>query len=292
MLAPCVAAKRALIKAAHGGGTKAMAQLDSNAAWKEASALVAANRDVLFTIAGVFFLLPSFALAVFVGEPEVAPGATRDQMMATMGEFYGRTWWAIALSSLLQIVGILAILTLMRDRTRPTVGEAIRAGLGGTPTYVGAQLIFAVAIGLVGGVLIAVSALASPVVGAAVLLLVFGAALFLAFRLILVAPIVAVEGERNPVAALRRSWAMTRHNFWRIFAFVILVLVLFLVVLAIVMLIVGLILAVLTAGRTQEVIAALVSSALTSVAIVYFAGMVAAVHRQLSSRAETERSGV
>jgi hypothetical protein len=127
--------------------------------------------------------LPSLALAVVVGEPDVAPGASRDQMMAAMGEFYGRTWWVIALSSLLQIVGMLTILTLMRDRSRPTVGEAIRSGLGGTPTYVGAQLLFAVGIGLVGGMLIGIGSLASPVLGAAILLAVLSAALFIAFRL-------------------------------------------------------------------------------------------------------------
>ena len=51
-----------------------MAKLDTNAAWKEASAIVSANREVLLALAGVFFMLPSLALSVIAGEPEVVPG--------------------------------------------------------------------------------------------------------------------------------------------------------------------------------------------------------------------------
>lgn len=259
-----------------------MVRLDSNAAWKEASALVAANRDVLFTLAGVFFLLPGLAQAVFVGEPDVAPGAGRDQIIAAMVAFYSRTGWLLLLSVVLQVIGMLAILTLMRDRSRPTVGEAIAAGLRGAPSYLGAQLLFGLAVGLVGGFLIGLGALLSPPLAVLIVLFVLAAALALAFRLVLVAPIVALEGVRNPVEALRRSWRLTRGNGWRIVAFLVLVLILFAIVLAIVMLIVGMILAILTSGTTQTVIAALASGTLTAIGLVYVAGMLAAMHRQLA----------
>ena len=262
-----------------------MAKLDSNAAWKEASALVAANREVLFALAGVFFLIPSLAVAVFMGEPAMEPGMDREAMMAALGEFYGKSWWLILLSSLLQVVGMLAILTLMRDRTRPTVSDAIRSGLSGTLSYLGAQLLWVIGFSLVGGLLIGVAALVSPALAVVLALVLFLAAMFIGFRLILIAPLVAVEGERNPIAALRRSWALTRGNFWRILAFLLLLIVLFLVVLGIVMLVVGLILAIATSGETQKVIAAVFSSALTAVAVVYFCGILAAIHRQLAGPA-------
>jgi hypothetical protein len=265
-----------------------MTKLDSNAAWKEASALVAANREVLFALAGVFFLIPSLAFAVFIGEPAMEPGVDREQMLAAMSEFYGKAWWLILLSSVMQIVGILAVLTLMRDRSRPTVGEAIAAGLGGTLSYLAAQLLFIVGLALVGGLLIGVLSLVSPVLGVVTACVMFLAAVFLGFRLILLAPVVAVEGQRNPITALRRSWALTQGHFWRIFAFVALVTILFLIVLGIIMLVVGLILAVATSGDVQRIIAAAISSALTAVAIVYFAGILAAIHRQLAGpRADT-----
>ena len=267
-----------------------MAKLDTNAAWKEASGLVAANRDVFLALAGVFFMLPSLALSVILGEPQVEPGMQPDQLMAVMREFYGRAWWLILLGSLLQVVGILAILTLMRDRSRPTVADAIKSGLAGTPSYLAAQLLLGFALIGIGLLLIGGAAAVSPLLGAAAVLLVICVLVFVMFRMILVAPLVGVEGMRNPIAALRRSWGLTRGNFWRIFGFVALVVVLFLIVLAIVMLLIGIVLAVATSGETQRVIAAVFSSALTAIAVVYFCGMIAAIHRQLAGPAMEDLS--
>jgi hypothetical protein len=259
-----------------------MAKLDSNAAWKEAASLVATNRDVFFALAGVFFLLPSLAFAIFVGEPQMTPGMEREQMMAALTAFYADAWWLIVIGTLLQVVGILAILTLMRDRSRPTVGQAIKGGFLGLLPYLAAQLSFVVAVGLIGGILIALAALAGPALAAIVTIVVFGFAIYASFRLILLAPIVAVEGLRNPVAAMRRSWALTRGNFWRIFGFLVLAAILFIVVLSVIMLVVGLILAIVSSGETQRILAAVVSSALTAIAVLYFIGIMAAIHRQLA----------
>ena len=258
-----------------------MAKLDTNAAWKEASAIVSANREVLFALAGVFFMLPSLALAVIAGEPEMVPGMSREQMMAAMEEFYTGAWWIILVSAVLQIIGLMAILTLMRDRSRPTVGEAIRAGLTGTPSYLAAQLVVVIALSLIGGVLIGVAAAVSPALAVVMVLVVLGAIVFAVFRLLLVAPVVAVEGVRNPLSAMARSWRLTKGNFWRIFAFILLILILFVVVVGIVMMVVGLILALVTSGEPQRIIAAVFSSALGAVGVVYFAGVIAAIHRQL-----------
>lgn len=267
-----------------------MAKLDTNAAWKEASAIVSANREVLFALAGVFFMLPSLALAIIAGEPELVPGMTREQMMAAMEEFYAGSWWIILISAVLQIVGLMAILTLMRDRSRPTVGQAIGAGLSATPSYLAAQLLLVIGLSLAGGVLIGVAAAIAPALAVVVVLLVMVAVIFAAFRLLLVAPVVAVEGVRNPLAAMARSWRLTKGNFWRIFAFILLILILFVVVVGIVMMIVGLILALATSGETQRIIAAVFSSALGAVGVVYFAGVIAAIHRQLGGPAAADLS--
>ena len=267
-----------------------MAKLDTNAAWKEASAIVSANREVLFALAGVFFMLPSLALAVIAGEPEIATGMTREQMMAAMEEFYAGAWWIILISAVLQIVGLMAILTLMRDRSRPTVGEAIRAGVSGTPSYLAAQVMVVIGLSLIGGVLVGLAAVVSPVLAVVVVLLVMAVVIFTVFRMLLVAPVVAVEGVRNPLAAMARSWRLTQGNFWRIFAFILLILILFVVVVGIVMMVIGLILALATSGEAQRIIAAVFSSALGAVGVVYFAGVIAAIHRQLGGPAAADLS--
>ena len=198
-----------------------MVKLDTNAAWKEASAIVSANREVLFALAGVFFLVPSLALAVIAGEPEVLPGMRREQMVAAMEAFYAKSWWIVLISAVLQIVGLLAILTLMRDRSRPTVGEAIRGALPGALSYLAAQLAVVIGLSLVGGILIGVAAVISPVLAVVSALLFMAALVFVVFRLILVGPVIAVEGVRNPVVAMVRSWRLTQGNFladFRIYA--------------------------------------------------------------------------
>lgn len=262
-----------------------MTKLDSNQAWKEASALVKTNREVLFAIGGVFFMLPSLLLSILLGEPEVDPAADSEQIMSAMLAFYAENWWLVLIGSLIQVVGILTVLTLMRDRQRPTVSEAIRTGARGFPTYFAAQLIFAVTVSLAGGLLVGLAAAVLPALAAVLTLLLMVFIAFAALRIILVGPIVAVERERNPVSALRRSWALTRGNFWRILVFLALVAILFFVGMAVIMILVGIVLALVSQGELQRVLASVVSSALTAVAVVYFLGILAAIHRQLTEHA-------
>ena len=265
-----------------------MVKLDTNAAWKEASAIVSANREVLFALAGVFFLVPSLALAVIAGEPEVLPGMRREQMVAAMEAFYAKSWWIVLISAVLQIVGLLAILTLMRDRSRPTVGEAIRGALPGALSYLAAQFAVVVGLSLIGGILIGMAALASPVLAVVTGLLFVAALIFVILRLILVGPVIAVDGVRNPVTAMVRSWRLTQGNFWRMFGFMLLIVILFVVVVGIIMMLIGLVLALASSGEPQRIIAAVFSSALGAVGVVYFAGILAAIHRQLGGPAAAD----
>ena len=281
MIATCVTTKRLLIKARHSGEQNNVAKLDTNAAWKEASAIVSANREVLLALGGVFFMLPSLALVVIAGEPEMIPGMKGEQMMAAMQVYYAKSWWIILISAVLQVVGLIAMLTLMRDRSRPTVGEAIRAALPGSLSYLAAQFAVLIGLSLVGGILIGVAAIVSPVLAVVAALLLIVALVFAVFRLILVGPVIAVEGVRKPLIAMSRSWRLTQDNFWRIFGFMLLLLILFAVVAGIIMMIVGLVLALASSGEPQRIIAAVFSSALGAVGMVYFAGVLAAIHRQL-----------
>lgn len=51
-------------------------RFDSNQAWQQATALVSANRDVLWALAGVFLVLPSFAVGVLAPRQNRQPGQT------------------------------------------------------------------------------------------------------------------------------------------------------------------------------------------------------------------------
>lgn len=259
--------------------------LDGLSAWQNAARMVTANREMLMAIAGVFFMLPALLFAVMVPQPDLPQGLTGKAAFEALSDYYGAASPYLLVVTVLQLAGMLAVLIVMTDRTRPTVGQAIGRGFRGSLPYLVAQLLYGLALGVGLGIVLALGSLTGISAVAAALIIIAGAfAINVFLRLLLIAPVLAVEGERNPLAAIRQSWRLTRGQVWRMGAFFGLALVLFLVVSSLIMMFVGIVLALVTQGDLQRVLADAVSSAITAVALVYFAGMLAAVHQQLSQQ--------
>lgn len=260
-----------------------MPRLDSSLAWKTATRLVATNRDVLIAIAGVFFLLPGLAFSVFVPEPQMAPGTPPREMMEMMTEAWTSAMPLLIVVTLLQMAGTVTMLVVMTDPDRPTVRQAIMQGFRALGPYVLAQIMVGVALGLGFLVFVSLAALTGvKAIGAIAILAAFLAMIWCSVRMALVAPVLAIEAERNPARALRRSWDLTRGNSGRLLAFFVLAGLLFAVIYGLTMMLVGVVLVLMTGGNVQQVLTAAVSSALTSGALVYFVAMLAAVYRQLA----------
>ena len=68
-------------------------------------------------------------------------GSDFDAMIETVTTMYGEIWWQILLVSLASAVGMLGLLALLTDHNRPTVGEALKAGLVYLLPYIAAQLL-------------------------------------------------------------------------------------------------------------------------------------------------------
>ncbi len=267
-------------------------KFDSNLAWKHASAAIAANREVVFALAGVFFLLPGLAMALLFPAPEPVADMDSKAALAAMSGYYASILPFLLPMVLFQAAGTLALLTLLTDRTRPTVGEAIRMGVKGILPYVGAQLILGIGVGLIGGVILMIGAATGLAVLTGIGVAVVAAlVIYAAIKTSLVAPVVAVEGERNPIAALKRSWVLTRGNSVRIGVFYLLVLAVFLVVIMVVTAVVGIIAAIIGGPDAGEMAGVVVSAALNAVMALYFVAIIAATHRQLAGEpAETTRA--
>ncbi|MFN3551688.1 MAG: glycerophosphoryl diester phosphodiesterase membrane domain-containing protein [Novosphingobium meiothermophilum] len=260
-----------------------MPRLDASLAWKNASRLVAANREMLLAIAGVFFLLPSLAFSVFVPEPQMAAGTPPRAMMERLAEAWTASLPLLIVVTLLQMAGTVTMLIVMTDPARPTVRQAIRQGFRALGPYVLAQIIVGGALGMAFLVLVSAASLTGiQAVGAIVVLAAFLAMIWCSLRMALVAPVLAIEAERNPVQALKRSWELTRGNSGRMLGFFLLAGLLFAVIYGLLMMVVGVVLVLTTSGGLQQVLTAAVSSALTSGALVYFVAMLAAVYRQLA----------
>jgi len=243
-------------------------RFDSNLAWRTAHAAIRANRDVLLAMAGVFFLLPRLAFTLLMPDPPAAQGMSPAQSMQAIEEFYSKAMPFMIPMLVVQAAGILGILTLFTDRTRPTVGQALSLGAKGV---------------VLGGGLVGVLGLANqPAVAALGMVIVGVLALGAYVRMSLVAPVVAVERVYNPIKALQRSWAITRGNFWRLIGFAVLVGVVVLVISLAAVSIGGSIGALAGGPDASRIVSAIVSSLLAAIFTLYIAALMAAIHRQLA----------
>ncbi|PKB14737.1 glycerophosphoryl diester phosphodiesterase family protein [Novosphingobium kunmingense] len=255
-------------------------KFDSNQAWKDANASVLANRDVLMALAGVFVALPNLALATFLPPPEAPSGTAPEAAFALLGEYYTKAWPALVVMALLQLLCTLTMLTLFTDRSRPTVGEAMKRAVQSVLPVLAAQLLIALGIAalmVLGGAL-AVSAAARAIV--AVVLIAGVAWVFL--RTSLVTPVVVVEDQRNPIKAIARSWALTRGSAGRLLLFFVLLVVVAVVLYVLIGGVLGLLVSFVASGAAEVAVKDLIAAFLQAIATVYSVAIIAACHRQLA----------
>ncbi len=265
-------------------------KFDMTAAWNEATRLLSANRQVLFVVAGVFFFLPALAYGLAFGsqmagvEAAQASDPDPEAMFRAMLGIFRDYWWIMLLTTIVQWFGTLGLLVLLTDRARPTVGEALRIGAGLLLPYLGAQLLVSCLFGLL--LLLPFATAASGGVGAALLvgLVALIALVYLFTKFLLVSPVVAVDRVRNPLAALGRSWRLSKGNSLRLFLFVALLAVAFIVVAGVASMIAGLLFA-LAGAEVALVGDAIVSALVNALFTVLFVAVLAAIHRQLAGPA-------
>ncbi|QDK31465.1 hypothetical protein [Sphingomonas sp. IC081] len=255
---------------------------DSNRAWNEASRAVSANKEVVLAIAGVFFLLPQLIFSIFFPAPEMASGGTEQQVLDAASAYYASILPVMIPVALCQALGTLALLGVLDTDRRPTVGEAIGNGLKALLPYLLAQLVMGFALMSIGLAVATVFAAAGGKVGVIIGLAIgFVLVVPIGVRLSLVAPVIAVDKLRNPIAALIVSWRLTKGNTARIFGFYALLFVAMMVLMlvsGIVTLPIGLLapkdIAVPVGAGVQSLVAALMAA--------YFVAVIGQIHRQLS----------
>lgn len=261
-----------------------MTRLDFSDAWASARQLVAANREVLLIVAGVFFLLPLIAFNLIVPQPELPAGIPREETMRRLSEFYTAALpWLLAMTAL-QTIGLLTLIRLMGDPARPTVAEALKSGAIGTPILLVAQLMIGAIWGIGALLLGTMGAVAGPVGVTVALAVAVAILLALVTRFVLASCAIVLEGVRNPMAALVRSWRVTQGNGGQMLAFYALLVIAATVIGGVAMLLVGIVLAVLTQGQLQSALADLAYGALATVISLYLAAVTAAVWRQLTGK--------
>ncbi|MCH2488119.1 MAG: glycerophosphoryl diester phosphodiesterase membrane domain-containing protein [Erythrobacter sp.] len=220
-------------------------KLDLSAAWDGAMKMLAANREMVLVLAGVFIFLPTLAFSLLFPDPSAQASAAgaepdMDAMYEQIAAFYAEVWWAVLLLSVIQAVGAIAILTVLGDGERPTVKEAIGRGVRFLPSQFAAQILAGLAAlapfliaGAIGGLT------GSPPVATVLILLAIPVGVYLIVKFSMSSPVIAIERTTNPIAALRRSWRLTKGNSGRLLLFILLLIVAFGIVSAILSLIFG-----------------------------------------------------
>ncbi|VVS97102.1 glycerophosphoryl diester phosphodiesterase membrane domain-containing protein [Erythrobacter sp. EC-HK427] len=180
----------------------------------------------------------------------------------------------------------------------PDIASSFKAGIRSILTVLGLVLLFIVGyiiIAVALGILVAIMSVAGDfgsTLGAIAAMLVV---LWLVCRLILTMPIIAVEGERNPINAITRSWALTSGNALRIFLAVLVFAVLLIVLAMIVGAVLGggLAATMAGAGGTDSIaalsggviFAVLVFGLISAVSAMIMSSFVSALHAGLSPTA-------
>lgn len=257
-------------------------KLDGGLVWRDANAMVTANKEVLAVLAGVFFLLPSLAFSLFMPQPEPPAGADVKQLAAMLREFYmAAAPWFLGMT-LIQTVGQLAVLALLARAGQSTVGEALREGFAGLLPFLVTQLIIALASALAAGVLIGLGAatgsgLLTGVLVAVLIVIVS----WVGMRLLLTLPVIAVERLRNPIQVLRRSWQLTRGNVGRMLLYVLLMAVAVFFIIGVAGALIGIVLALAAGPQAAQIGNAVIGAVLGSAFTLYLVASLAAMHRQL-----------
>ena len=251
-------------------------KLDLGRAWNDATALISANKDVIAIVAGVFFFLPYLALSLLmpeVAQPQINNPEDTEAVLEALSALYADNWWVFVLTSVLQMIGMLALFALLTDAGRPTVGEALKRGTFGFPTYLAAQILSGLAIGAI----LVLLALITPILAVLAIPVVF----YIMVKLSLIGPVIGIEQTLNPFGVLKRSWQLTKGNSFRIFFFFVLLLLVFLVISVLVTLILGVVFAAI-GGSIESVGNALVGSLVNAAFVVIYLAVLASIHQHLA----------
>ncbi|WP_294120354.1 hypothetical protein [Sphingomonas sp.] len=262
-----------------------MSSLSIGRAWDEAKAALQAHRRLIVPIALGLILLP--AVIASMVEPQVAPG---QQPPAGL-------WMLVVLAMIIvMFVGQLAMVLLVNGWSG-SVGEAIGQGARRAPTLILAVLMIGVLVILAFSAILAISMGRSVEsgqfdwsgvsgVGWLLLCLAAVALLYGSVRIMILVPVAASEAI-GPIATIRRAFALTGGQFWRLLGFVLMLTVGFFVVALTVGAVIGALVTLLF-GRPEPwsislLLVALTGGLVQAGFVMVYTSMLARIYAQLSA---------
>lgn len=178
-----------------------------------------------FVVLGIVFVIAAMAT---VGGSMIAAMGAGAAMVGNVDQIAGGLGLGmigmVAVFYLLYLMIYMAQGLAMAHYASPLVdgdlGASFGTGFRGAPTMLGVMILFLIAYFIAAMILAVLGALFAMVGKAAVILyalIVAPAAIYLMCRLCIIMPVVAVDGIRNPVTAIARTWKLTNGNALAIF---------------------------------------------------------------------------
>lgn len=261
---------------------------DMNTCWSRAVELIQANFQLLLIVAAVFLLLPNIALYMFIPDIQtlVDPTADPDVVAAQMGSIAGPLIGGGLFSMAFQFAGYSAMVALMSDG-RPTVGQALGTGVKTIPSLLGVAILFFIMYFLGAMAIVVPISLLAGLAGSVALgvigfipVIVFVA--WLAGRCSMTMPVLVLDGTRNPIKALGKSFSLTGQKQWPIVGFWAIILVIMIVASLIFTSVFGLVAAMAGSGTVSALILGLASGLSGMVYGMVLCAISVAMHGQLT----------
>lgn len=229
-------------------------------AWADIVAMARAHVEILLVLAGVFLLLPDFARAIFVPSPKIE--SFDWAAIETLNIYFRENGLALFLLGLPTLLGSAAILSMLLDPRKPTVGAALKVALVMLPSLV--VLSWLTQFAILGGLF---------------LLIVPG--IYLLGRLAVAQAAAMAERQMNPLKAIARSFELTRGNGWRVAGISLLFAIVAAITARAIGAIIGIILSLIVPSAALVQVTALLSATLGAVTLLLMLLLAAAIYRQL-----------
>lgn len=259
-----------------------------NAVWSRGIELVQDNFQLLLVIAAVFLLLPTVAIYLLV--PDIAmlmdPTIQPDAMEAIVASMVGQLALAGLFALTFQFAGYGAMVALMGD-ARPTVGQALGAGMKAVPSLFVVMITFAV-VYVLGAMLIMVpisllvGVAGAPALGIIGVVPVLLFVIWLMARLSMTMPALVLGASLNPFSAMGKSFRITKPKQWPILGFWAVLFAIFMVISLLFNGVVGLVAALLGSGTAAMLILGLANGFTSLIAGMIVCGIAVAMYGQLS----------
>ncbi len=234
-------------------------------AWNDVRWLWSAHGEFLAIIAGLFLMVPDFTRNLFIPPPAITKFDAA--ALQVLEKYFVENSLSLFLLSLPVLVGSAAILALMVDARRPTVGQAIGVAAFMLPSIFVLNLLSNLAI--FGGLL----ALVVP-------------GIYLIGRLSVAPAWQMAHRSMNPITAIARAFDLTRGNGWSITGIVLIFWITGAIIARGIGAILGILISFVVPKMSLMAVSAFLSAILSATLMLAMLVLAAAIYRQLAPRAD------